>query len=77
LEDEGEVKDELNYLTKTRPKEEVVKNMLYNHILMEMPNVLLTPHNAFNTEEALQRILNTTIDNIKGFESNSQFISVE
>ncbi len=77
LEDEGEVKDELNYLTKTRPKEEVVKNMLYNHILMEMPNVLLTPHNAFNTEEALQRILNTTIENIKGFESGGKFIAVE
>ncbi len=77
LEDEGEVKDELNYLTKTRPKEEVVKNMLYDHILMEMPNVLITPHNAFNTEEALQRILNTTIDNIKGFESNGQFIEVK
>lgn len=77
LEDEGEVKDELNYLMKTRPKEEVVKNMLYDHILMEMPNVLLTPHNAFNTEEALQRILNTTMENIKGFESGGQFIAVE
>jgi len=72
LEDEGEVKDELNYLTQTRLKEDVVKNMLYDHILMEMPNVLITPHNAFNTEEALQRILNTTIENIKGFEAGKQ-----
>ncbi|MEK7478831.1 MAG: NAD(P)-dependent oxidoreductase [Patescibacteria group bacterium] len=77
LEDEGEVKDELNYLTQTRLKEDVVKNMLYDHILMEMPNVLITPHNAFNTEEALQRILNTTMDNIKGFETGEKFIAVE
>ncbi|MHB9019719.1 MAG: NAD(P)-dependent oxidoreductase [Minisyncoccota bacterium] len=77
LEDEGEVKDELNYLVQTRLKEDVVKNMLYDHILMEMPNVLITPHNAFNTEEALQRILNTTIENIKGFESNGKFIEVQ
>lgn len=77
LEDEGEVKDELNYLTQTRLKEDVVKNMLYDHILMEMPNVLITPHNAFNTEEALQRILNTTIENIKGFESNGQIIEAK
>jgi D-lactate dehydrogenase len=77
LEDEGEVKDELKYLTQTRLKEDVVKNMLYDHILMEMPNVLITPHNAFNTVEALQRILDTTIDNIKGFESEGQFIEVK
>ena len=44
---------------------------------MRMPNVLITPHNAFNTEEALQRILNTTVDNIKGFETGEKFIAVE
>jgi len=77
LEDEGEVKDELKYLTETRLKEDVVKNMLYDHILMEMPNVLITPHNAFNTVEALQRILGTTIENIKGFESGGQFTEVK
>ena len=77
LEDEGEVKDELNYLTQTRLKEDVVKNMLYDHILMEMPNVLITPHNAFNTEEALQRILGTTVDNIKAFEARTEFIEVK
>lgn len=77
LEDEGEVKDELNYLGKERIKTEVVQNMLWDHILMRMPNVLITPHNAFNTEEALQRILNTTVENIKGFESNGQYIEVK
>ena len=38
-----------------------------NHKLMKMKNVLITPHNAFNTKEALIRILNTTVDNIKGY----------
>ncbi|MBI5467041.1 MAG: hypothetical protein HY975_02395, partial [Candidatus Kerfeldbacteria bacterium] len=28
------------------------------------PRVLMTPHNAFNTREALERILATTADNI-------------
>lgn len=32
--------------------------------LQKMPNVLLTPHNAFNTIEALGRINQTTADNI-------------
>jgi bisphosphoglycerate-dependent phosphoglycerate mutase len=35
--------------------------------LQKMPNVLLTPHNAFNTSEALGRINQTTIDNIVKF----------
>lgn len=42
-----------------------VKTLLENHILMDMPNVVITPHNAFNTNEALLRILNITVDNIK------------
>jgi D-lactate dehydrogenase len=32
-----------------------------------MPNVINTPHNAFNTKEAFTRILDTTIGNIVGF----------
>lgn len=39
--------------------------------MLEMPNVLMTPHVAFNTREAEARILQTTIENIKGFISNS------
>jgi D-lactate dehydrogenase len=35
--------------------------------IMNMPNVILTPHTAFNTREAFLRILDTTIDNIVGF----------
>jgi len=29
--------------------------------------VIVTPHNAYNTEAALQRIIATTIANIKAF----------
>jgi D-lactate dehydrogenase len=35
--------------------------------LIQLPNVIVTPHNAFNTNEAFFRILDTTIDNIVGF----------
>jgi D-lactate dehydrogenase len=35
--------------------------------LIAMPNVIVTPHNAFNTHEAFIRILDTTIDNIVAF----------
>lgn len=35
--------------------------------LRSMPNVVLTPHNAFNTREAVDRIRQTTIQNITDY----------
>ena len=32
-----------------------------------MPNVIVTPHSAFNTREAVQRIAAVTVHNIKAF----------
>jgi len=38
-----------------------------NHYLIDHPRVIVTPHLAFNTQEAVERILDTTIENIKKF----------
>lgn len=38
---------------------------LQSHVLLTLPNVIVTPHNAFNTREAINRILDTTITNIR------------
>ena len=67
LEREREIKDELKLLTTSNLELQQTKTIIENHILMRMPNVLITPHNAFNTKEALERILFTTILNIKNF----------
>lgn len=32
--------------------------------ILKMPNVVFTPHNAFNSQEALERILDTTAENL-------------
>ena len=40
---------------------------LRNHLLLQRENVIFTPHIGFYSKEALQRILDTTIQNIKGF----------
>ncbi len=72
LEEEGETKDEMKFLSEARPHEQELKVILENHVLMRMPNVLVTPHNAFNSSEALMRILNTTLENITGFVNKNQ-----
>jgi D-lactate dehydrogenase len=43
------------------------KALVANHVLLRYPNVIVTPHNAYNTEAALQRILATTLANIEAF----------
>lgn len=67
LEEEGETKDELFHLTNGHPKEEELRNIILNHAMMKMPNVLITPHNAFNSQEALMRILGMSLDSITAF----------
>jgi D-lactate dehydrogenase len=48
-------------------QEKDVKLILEEHILTEQDNVIITPHNAFNSKEAIKRILDTTVDNLKCF----------
>lgn len=66
LEDEALIKNEGTILTEDLSPEKI-KNTLYNNILIDHPNTIVTPHNAFNTTEALQRIIDCTVDNIKCF----------
>ena len=67
LEEEGETKDEMKFFSEENAHEEVLRNVLANHVLMKMSNVLITPHMAFDSIEALKRILGTTLGNINGF----------
>ncbi|MDX1535170.1 MAG: NAD(P)-dependent oxidoreductase [Candidatus Spechtbacterales bacterium] len=67
LEEEGVIKDELQFFVEGHPHEVNLKTVLANHILIDMPNVIVTPHNAFNTKEALLRILDTTLSNLQTF----------
>ncbi len=67
LEEECSIKEERQLLSKSFLETCDVKTMLQNHILMERENVIITPHNAFNSREALERILETTVENIREF----------
>ena len=41
--------------------------VIQEHMLVARDDVILTPHNAYNTVEAVRRILNTSINNIHRF----------
>jgi len=71
LEEESLIKEEKQLLSKNFPKENL-QNLLENHILLTFENVIITPHNAFNSKEALHRIADTTITNIKCIASNKK-----
>lgn len=72
LEGECFIKEEKQILSKHFLKECDLKTVLQNHILLKQANVLITPHNAFNSWEALHRILDTTILNINSFLKKKQ-----
>ena len=66
LEGEELVKEERQLLARDFPKDKLA-TVLKNHILLHRENVVITPHIAFDSKEALQRILDTTAMNITGF----------
>jgi D-lactate dehydrogenase len=68
LEGECLIKEEIvKVLEEPREKECNFKTLTFDHILINHPRVFVTPHNAFNTIDALKRILNTTIYNINQY----------
>lgn len=66
LEEEPFLKEEKELLSKEFKKEQLM-NILEDQILLHDARVVITPHNAFNSEESLKRLLDSTVDNIKSF----------
>jgi D-lactate dehydrogenase len=67
LPDEPVIREEAELLRAVFSKQHDLSTLLADHVLLHMQNVIITPHNAFNTREAVQRILKTTRDNIAAF----------
>lgn len=75
LEEEGAVSEGLELLVGSKDTHNLY-TVLSNYKLIDMPNVIVTPHAAFNSREAKKRILDATIDNFKGFVSGKTVNSV-
>lgn len=67
LEEEVYIKEEKELLKNPNRNKYMLQTIIQNHLLLNNPKVIITPHNAFNSKEALQRILDTTIENIESF----------
>ena len=69
----GEVynfKEEREILTDRYISKSNIQTQLLNHILLGYDNVIITPHNAFHSHEALLMILDTTVGNIRSYFEN-------
>jgi len=69
FEEEGVMFNEAKILDDETIGADTMRTALSNHYLIDHPRVLVTPHNAFNTQEAIERIINTTTDNVLAFEN--------
>ena len=71
LEEEGDLGEGAALLTAPHPNADELKIVLEDRYLIDHPRVIVTPHTAFNTQEAVERIIDTTVDNIMHFESGA------
>ena len=71
LPEEPAIREEAELLRRYFAHEHNLDSLLAGHLLLRMRNVIITPHSAFNTREAVQRILDTTLKNIRGYLSGS------
>lgn len=67
LEGEKDLTEEIDILSSAFQKNQDFKTLALDHVLMNHPQVIVTPHNAFNSREALLRILDVTQSNIQNF----------
>lgn len=59
--------EEIALLRSEHLPDSVLEQSINISVLRKMPNVIITPHNAFNTYEAVKRINSTTAQNIIDF----------
>jgi len=66
LEAEEAVAEEAELLSRNYDID-TLRQVVQSNTLLRMPNVIITPHNAFNSTEACRRIIQTTFENIHGW----------
>lgn len=75
IEGECMMREEEEFITQSTNKDiskslESMQILIKDHLLINHENAYITPHNAFNTKDAIKKILNSTIEQIKEFNEN-------
>jgi D-lactate dehydrogenase len=67
LPDEPLIREEAELICSIYCDQHDLRNLVADHVLLRLRNVVVTPHSAFNTREAVARIVETTVANIEAF----------
>jgi D-lactate dehydrogenase len=67
LPEEPLIREEAELISSIYAEQHDLRDLLADHVLLRMPNVIVTPHSAFNTREAIERIVQTSAENIQAF----------
>jgi len=67
LEEEHDTYDRIEFLSQDTHQTEDLMTMVRNHVLVSRADVIITPHNAFNSEEAVSRIFDTSVENMLAY----------
>ena len=67
LPDEPLIREEAELICSIFWNRHDLRDLVADHVLLTLPNVIVTPHSAFNTREAVGRIVESTVANIHAF----------
>jgi D-lactate dehydrogenase len=67
LEEEAAIREESELLSSKLMETMDLKTALLDHVLLDRRDVVVTPHNAFNSNEAVAQILETALKNIQSY----------
>ncbi|MDP4009556.1 MAG: NAD(P)-dependent oxidoreductase [Candidatus Shapirobacteria bacterium] len=65
--EEENLVENVSVVMNNETSKEDLREVISYHLLKDRDDVVFTPHNAFNTVEAIERIVKTTVENIKDF----------
>jgi lactate dehydrogenase-like 2-hydroxyacid dehydrogenase len=65
--EEPVIREEAELLRAVYEESHKLDMVLAGTVMIRMRNVIVTPHSAFNTREAVQRIVETSVENIESF----------
>lgn len=71
LEGEAALKGQSEFNVEKMPSAQELSEAYLDHVLIQRDDVVITPHNAFNSDESIKRLVNSNLDNILAFHNGA------